>query len=168
MTQAETEITSWHDVAAPDIPDNIHVVAYGETLASIAEKHGHPGEWRTLYNHNVPEGQARERLDPNAITAGLWLELPDDWVVEPETAPEAQPPQPPRPWWMLDQPAPSSTAPASVSQTTELPSHVPEADLIALAERADSGTLDVIEARAEGRTTVLDAVKRRREQLAGQ
>jgi hypothetical protein len=76
-----TAATSWHEVAPAQIPDDVHVVQHGDTLASIVERLGHPGEWKTLFHHNVPE-ESRDKIAPDALPVGVWLKLPREWLPE--------------------------------------------------------------------------------------
>lgn len=50
-----------------------------ETLTSIAEAHGHSGEWQVI-------AQLNPGVDPGQLAGGLELELPDEWAPEAERA----------------------------------------------------------------------------------
>lgn len=77
-TTQSAPAANWHEVAPARIPEDVHVVSHGETLPSIAERHGHSGDWKAIYNLNVPE-QSRDLISPDALPVGVWLRLPAEW-----------------------------------------------------------------------------------------
>lgn len=79
MTEQPNPATSWHEVAPAQVPADVHVVQHGDTLASIAERLGHPGEWLALFHHNVPEA-SRDKIAPDSLPVGAWLKVPGEWL----------------------------------------------------------------------------------------
>ncbi len=83
----------------------MHAVRAGDTLVSIAGRHGVRGGWQALYEAN------RELIGPSpeAVAVGMLLVIP---TPEPPAAPVPAAPNPPSPDGQTPAPAPAATAPA--------------------------------------------------------
>jgi hypothetical protein len=117
----------------------------GDTLPSVAESCGHPGEWQEILAVNpwIPENGDYLNVPP-----GTNVLLPPDWTPAGYDDPDAD---------AAAQAQGSSVVPAS-SMTA--------AELIGLARTATTETeLDAIAAAAGERVSVLDAVAARQNQL---
>jgi hypothetical protein len=124
----------------------------GDTLGAIAERMGHPGEWRALALANI--GQVQDDISDEAkvyvvaerMYVGQTLDIPLEWEdfeIEP----------------------PASTA----ASTVPIDSSMSAAQLVQLAQQASTlAELDAIDAAASGRATVLAAVDQRRATLLDQ
>jgi hypothetical protein len=71
--------SSWHDAAPAQIPANVYVVQPGDVLPDIAERLGYPGQWRALFEENIPP-ESRDRISPDALPVGVWLRIPPEWL----------------------------------------------------------------------------------------
>lgn len=120
-----------------------YTVQPGDTLASIAEGFGHSGEWRVLAELNA-EGDLQE---PGNLWTDYLLQVPDEW------APDAVPIE---------------------GEGEEGGAGLPDATYEGLtasqlADRANQAQtlaeLDAIDAQANGRVTVLNAVEAQRRAL---
>lgn len=124
----------------------------GDSLTGIAERAGHPGEWRALALANID--QVDVEMDDEAKVhvvaeraqqAGVELAFPLEW-----TQPEIEPP------------SSSATSPTPDSSMTA-------AQLVQLAQQASTlAELDAIDNAAAGRSTVIAAVDQRRAELLDQ
>lgn len=115
-----------------------YVTVGGDSLPSIAEAFGHPGEWSALAAFN--EGHVWG--DFNNLQPGLTIQIPGEWAHEPEIEP---------PSTQLDYASATAAELITAAQNAQT-----------LAE------LDAIDAAANGRTTVLAAVDQRRAFLLDQ
>jgi LysM domain len=114
-----------------------YVTVGGDSLPSIAERLGHAGEWQAIAEANTDHIWA----DYNNLQPGLEIELPAEWLTTTE-------------------PVQAETLDAA-----EL-AGLNAADLVDLANAANTlAELDAIEAAANGRVTVLNAVSARRTAL---
>ncbi len=83
-----------------------HIVQPGETLSSIADDFGHPGEWSKLYAEN--KAPAGPLTDPDEIQVGMLLKVPDGWA--PPSLPPAIPTPTPGPVPPTPTPVPAPDA----------------------------------------------------------
>lgn len=60
-----------------------YVTVSGDSLPSIAEQYGHPGEWLELAQANEGHGWG----DFNNLQPGLTLVIPGTWAHDPEIEP---------------------------------------------------------------------------------
>jgi len=124
------------------MPQVNYTVQGGDTLPSIAEACGHPGEWTAI----VETASWLEGLDYLAVPPGTEILLPMDW-------------------------APGPAAEETLGEQAELSGQAPTSsmtasELIGMAQVATTeAQLDAISAAANGRVTVLDAVTERAAQL---
>lgn len=72
-------------MARDPITETPYLTVGGDSLPSIAERCGHPGEWLALAELN--EGHVW--TDWNNIQPGLLLDIPGMWIYEPEIEPPA-------------------------------------------------------------------------------
>ena len=118
----------------------------GDTLPSVAEACGHPGEWQAILEVNP---WINESSDYMSVPPGSSVLLPGDWIpagYEPPAGPGAE----------------NSGGTVDMSTMTA-------AELIQLAGEAQTlAELDAIDAAARGRVTVSDAVYARRQVLLDQ
>lgn len=126
------------------ITESPYITLGGDTLPSIAERCGHPGEWLALAEYNVDHIWG----DYNNLQPGLEIAIPAGWLAKDvEEVAEA---------------GGGALDPAELAQLNAT-------DLASLASSATTlAELDAIDAAANGRVTVLNAVSSRRTILLDQ
>lgn len=125
-------------------------IQYGDTLGAIAERMGHPGEWRALAQANIGlvsddtlSDEAKMYVVAERMYVGQTLDVPLEWeTIE------------------IEPPASTSATPDSSMTATQLAQLAQNAQTLA--------ELDAIDAVAAGRVTVTNAVDARRTVLLDQ
>ena len=85
MTEQQQPPPPWAPPGLPPITDP-YVTVGGDSLPSLAERAGRPGEWQAIAQAN----EGHPWADYNNLQPGLTLVMPDGWVSGGETQPAGE------------------------------------------------------------------------------